>query len=111
MKKKYLKVYLSKEQNKYYDAIKWLLFGPRRHGKTYLLAIIYIEKALASPGEIFRPRDHQSQLMGDKELLYVIKSIAERIKGRWYFENEAFGYIGSNKDLVSFALNHIFINE
>jgi len=57
-----LNIKLTEQQKKAYPYIKWLL-SDNRHieepvGKTYLMSIIFIEKALETPGRWIHIFDH-----------------------------------------------------
>lgn len=66
---------LTPKQKSYYSSLKWLLNdGPRREGKTYLIAIFFIEKAFTS-GEWIEIFDHHPFLHNCRELICIIKDI------------------------------------
>lgn len=43
-------VELTEEQNKHIDSIRWLIDGPHGTGRTVLLAVVFIEKAIQNSG-------------------------------------------------------------
>lgn len=54
-----MKIKLSKLQQEYYPAIKWLINdGPRASGRTTLLAVAFLEKAVETPGRKILVFDH-----------------------------------------------------
>lgn len=40
----------SKEQEGHIDSLKWFFFGPKRSGRTYLVAVLFIDYAINNPG-------------------------------------------------------------
>ena len=72
---------LSKDQEKYYDAIKWLLDPLNRAmGRSYLLAAVYIELAIHYAGATIEICDHHPTRMADENLMVLIKSIVSKDK-------------------------------
>ncbi len=45
-------------QEKHYNSIRWLLFGARGSGRTWLLAKVYVEYALEHECEVVHFHDH-----------------------------------------------------
>lgn len=56
--KKEIKIELNKDQKKYLPAIQWLISDRRATGKTYLLAVAFIMKAIENPGRQIQIFDH-----------------------------------------------------
>ena len=59
------------------EHLNWLLDGARRSGRTYLLAIAFIEHAMRSNGMWIVPFDHNAENIqfGNGRMLEVIRSI------------------------------------
>ena len=50
---------LSESQMMRYESIKWLLGdGPRRSGRSFLMAVIFVEKAVSDLGHVISVHDH-----------------------------------------------------
>jgi hypothetical protein len=85
MKKDILKVELSKEQKKHYKSIKWLLTGvPWRAGRSYLMAVIFIEMAFHSPNEWICIYDHNPHRQSIYFLVHQIEAILDRNRNIGY---------------------------
>lgn len=70
-----MKIELSKLQQKHFDSLKWLVSDSRRDGKTYLLAIVFIQKAISKQGEWVRPFDHYPEIHGLENLMNLIHGL------------------------------------
>ena len=73
-----LKIKLTKEQQKYYDSIKWLTaLGPLRCGKTTLLAYCLAEHAMHNLGNWIFVFDHNPEIRENwnSNILYQISNI------------------------------------
>lgn len=70
---------LTKEQMIHYRSIMWLISeGPRASGRTYLLAIAYISKAMMNPNMRVSVKDHGD--CSDRNLMEQIKNILTDVK-------------------------------
>ena len=67
---------LTKLQLKHFDSIKWLYNEDRREGKSYLLALIFIQKAIRT-GNWVTPKDHFTEggIQADLHLYELIRII------------------------------------
>ena len=91
-----MEINLTKLQKKHFDSIKWLFDEKRAEGKTYLLAIIFIQKALRT-GMWVRPMDHFTE-GGERANMLLMDLIKSLI-----------GEIISKKSLVEFRRNEFRI--
>lgn len=71
---------LTKLQKKHFDSIKWLFDEKRAEGKSYLLAIIFIQKAIRT-GAWITPRDHFTEggRMADIRLNETIRMVIKEL--------------------------------
>ena len=65
---------LSKTQSKHIDAFRWLVSDKKLEGRSYLLAICFIEKALQNLGQSIEIWDH-CQYERNSNMISIIKNI------------------------------------
>ncbi len=72
-----MEIELTKPQLKYLDAIRWLLEGHTNFGsgRTFLMAVVFIEMALASPGRKVYVFDNGLPLNRCEFVLNTVKAI------------------------------------
>ena len=76
MKKKVaLVLNISKLQTKHHDSVKWLLMGARASGRSHLMAIVFIEKAIQELGNWIEVFDHVPYRECPRFVLEVILKI------------------------------------
>jgi hypothetical protein len=76
-----MKIELSKEQAKHYESIKWLISeGQRGSGRTYLMALAFVEKSIYEGGWV-RIFDHTPYEIAQKQLLMQIDNIVSKMDG------------------------------
>ncbi|KKM71952.1 hypothetical protein LCGC14_1425430 [marine sediment metagenome] len=76
-KLKELKKTFNVNQERTYDALRWIHLGGLGTGRTYLLAIIFIEKAIENQNEPIKYSDHVS--CGHDALKFDICRLLEEI--------------------------------
>ena len=72
-----MKQQLTKDQEKYLPALKWLVNSPIATGKTYLLATAFIECAVENPGKELVVFDHFPGHRNQELLLQAIFNLWE----------------------------------
>ena len=79
---KIIKIRLTKEQEKHFKTIEWLLdFNENiATGRSYLMAITFIKMAFKYPNRWIQVFDHFPSKMGSERLLDTIKSIISQNK-------------------------------
>ncbi len=65
----FITIRLTPTQIEHYKAIQWLIGGPRRTGRTFLLAVCFIEKALRNPGVHIIIFDHMPLMFRNQKYL------------------------------------------
>lgn len=70
---------LTKEQSKHLKSVKWLISDLCQVGKTTVLAVAFIEKALESPDRWIPVFDHHQSPMRKRDILGVILAIANKV--------------------------------
>jgi hypothetical protein len=71
------RIQLTEQQEKYLEAIEWLISDTPATGKTFLLAIAFIKKAIKFKREWVKVFDHRPYLYcGD----YILKQISYMLK-------------------------------
>lgn len=70
-----MKIELTKEQKKHLESLEWLINGNRNSGRTYLLAITFIRRAIDNPGMWIQIFDHYPTQQAKEHLLDLIKMI------------------------------------
>lgn len=69
---------LSNDQREYMDAIRWLIYGPRGSGRTYALALGYIEASLYLRQWV-SVRGHGAE--SRRHVLQAVEQICNKCKG------------------------------
>lgn len=74
--------FMSKEQAEHYESISWLLnpHGPKGSGKTYLMAVAFIEQSLYT-GDTIRVFNHGNTPFAIREMINRISEIMSNVKG------------------------------
>jgi len=76
--KEFLHETLNLSQRKYIDAFKWLVGDERLTGRSYLLAICFIEKALNNLGKSVEVWDHYQPNGLKGNMMSLIKEILSK---------------------------------
>jgi len=66
---------LTEFQKKHFPTIKWLVDDTRQTGKSYLLALAFVEKALEFRGVWVYVFDHYPIQQGREHLLSIVRNI------------------------------------
>ena len=84
---------LTKEQSKHLESIEWLISDQRAVGKSFLLALAFIDKAVNNRGMLIRVFDHFPERQATIRLLCTIENIISQDKKlleRTEFEQNGF---------------------
>ena len=88
---------LSVERKQRLEAIEWLLSDyARAEGRSYLMATVYIEKALRTPDVWITVRDHFPTYNADRNLLSLIRNLlgqGTHIHKAFEFTAHSFRYV------------------
>ena len=69
-------IILNKEQAKYMEAVIWLTNPQiRREGKTFVLALAFIENAINNPGKAISIFDHTGTIMDRNNVRFIISEL------------------------------------
>lgn len=72
---------LTVDQEKHIESIRWLINGAnRRQGKSFLLAIVFIEKAVENIGEEITVFDHFNIRQNNRSFLHLIRDVFYNLK-------------------------------
>lgn len=70
---------LSKLQEKHLSAVRWLIAdGPKCSGRSFLMAMCFIEKAIRHPGRSINFFDHDRSVSGKNNIRLVVEIILSR---------------------------------
>lgn len=72
---------LTKKQTAYFEAISWLVSDERASGRTTLLALAFIDKAIKNAGQYIDVFDHFAscpEAIGKRNMLNAITNILEK---------------------------------
>jgi len=84
------KIVLSPKQKEYLPALEWLFLGAgnRGEGRTFLMAYVFIQKALNNPGKEIKVFDHtQDGFRNDREMLWTIEFLLSKTHTTGFYAN------------------------
>ena len=90
---------LSKEQEEYLKAFRWLCGGPLRTGRSYLLAVCFLEIAVLNPDQWIHPFDHVANDVHQRNIMDTIRRIVPQSFVKVFeFKSGSFRMLSTKKE-------------
>jgi len=70
-------IQLTELQKNHLPTVDWLIDDARAQGKSTLMAVAFIRKALKNPGRMIYVFDHYGGEMGKRHLMNILRQIVE----------------------------------